>query len=428
VVTVSTGEGSLIADLAPVTGVDLPPIPDDAKARIMAALPTMGYLGNPLDPWGAADPATAYGAAFEAMATSGAYDVLVLVHDFPYRSAPSEVATANDVTFQLLGATRDRPGILPVYVSLTSGEPPPETKAVLDGEGGGAPLLRGAVEAFRAIAAVARWEAWRARRLAGGPWRPGWPALAARRISFGADAPPSVPAPSAAGAPAAGPARRSRTLPELESLALLGSAGLRVVAAERVPDAAGAVAAARRIGGDVAIKLDAAGLAHKSDLGGVILGLGGDEAVRRAATTLLEIGRANDLVVSGLLVEPMVAPGLELIVGLRRDSQFGPVVLVGFGGTLAEVLDDVAIRLAPLDLEAALAMLDDLRGARLLAGVRGARPIDRDAVAAMLVALGRLGAERADLLEVDLNPVIATGDGAIAVDALVVLEDSIDGS
>jgi acyl-CoA synthetase (NDP forming) len=143
VVTVSTGEGSLIADLAPLTGVDLSPIPPTARRQIMAALPTMGYVGNPLDPWGAADPPTAYGAAFEAMAGSGAYDVLVLVHDFPYRSAPAEVATANDVTLQLLAATRDRPEILPVYVSLTSGEPPPETKAVLDGEGGGAPLFRG---------------------------------------------------------------------------------------------------------------------------------------------------------------------------------------------------------------------------------------------------------------------------------------------
>src|SRR5512143_4006326 len=123
VVTVSTGEGSLIADLAPVTGVDLPPIPEAARAQILAALPTMGYVGNPLDPWGAADPSTAYRAAFEAMAGSGAYDVLALVHDFPYRSLPSEVATANEVVVQLLAATRDRPEILPVYVSLTSGEP-----------------------------------------------------------------------------------------------------------------------------------------------------------------------------------------------------------------------------------------------------------------------------------------------------------------
>ena len=84
--TVSTGEASLIADLVPQTGLDLPPIPPAARAAILEALPTMGYVGNPLDPWGAADPATAYGAAFEAMAASGAYDVLVLVHDFPYRS------------------------------------------------------------------------------------------------------------------------------------------------------------------------------------------------------------------------------------------------------------------------------------------------------------------------------------------------------
>ena len=158
VVTVSTGEASLIADLAPRTRVDLPPIPDDARAAILAELPTMGYVGNPLDPWGAADPATAYGACFRALAASGAYDVLVLVHDFPYRSMASEVATANEVTRQLLAATSDRPEILPVYVSLTSGEPPPETQRLLADEGRGAPILRGAVEAFSSIARLAWWE------------------------------------------------------------------------------------------------------------------------------------------------------------------------------------------------------------------------------------------------------------------------------
>lgn len=415
VVTVSTGEGSLIADLAPRSGVDLVPIPAAARRQIMAALPTMGYVGNPLDPWGAADPATAYGAAFEAMAGSGAYDVLVLVHDFPYRSAPSEVATASEVTAQLLAATRDRPSILPVYVSLTSGEPPPETKAQLDRDGGGAPLLRGAVEAFGAIAAVARWERSRDRRLRLGPWRAGWPALAEDRTSFGAD--PGLPADP-------GPAR---TLSELESLRLLASAGIVVTDALPARDAAAAVGAARRIGGDVALKLDAAGLAHKSDLGGVVLGLPGDDAVRAAAQGLLDLGRQSGLTVRGLLVEPMAPPGLELIVGLRRDPQFGPVVLVGLGGTLTEVLDDVAIRLAPLDLAAADGMLDELRGARLLAGVRGRPPVDRPAVAAMLVAIGRLGAERPDVLEVDLNPVIASDRGAIAVDALVVLTGRDDG-
>jgi len=423
VVTVSTGEGSLIADLAPQTGIDLPPIPEPARARILEALPTMGYVGNPLDPWGAADPPTAYGAAFEAMAASGAYDVLVLVHDFPYRSAPSEVATANDVTFQLVAATRDRPGILPVYVSLTSGEPPPETKAVLDTAGGGAPLLRGAIEAFRAIADLARWERRRARRLANGPWRARWPALGNDRTSFGAD-PASLGSGSGSGARAARPAT---SLPERESLELLRAAGIRTTEAVAVTDADGAVIVARGVDGPVALKLDAVGLAHKSDIGGVALGLRGDAAVHDAAEGLLEAGRRRGFALRGLLVEPMATPGLELLLGMRRDPQFGPVVVAGLGGTLTEVLDDVVIRLAPIGAADADAMLDDLRGARLLAGVRGQPPIDRAAVASMIVALGRLGVERADVVEVDLNPVIASERGAVAVDALVVLEGRDDG-
>ena len=415
VVTVSTGEGSLIADLVPRTGVDLPAIPEAARAEILAALPTMGYIGNPLDPWGAADPPTAYGAAFESMAASGAYDVLVLVHDFPYRSAPSEVATANDVTYQLLAATRERPQIMPVYVSLTSGEPPPETKAVLDTSGGGAPLLRGALEAFRAIASVAEWERRRGERLANGPWRADWPALAADRTSFGADLAPL-------GARATAPPRPAAALAERESLDLLRDAGIHVIEAAAAGDPEEAVAAARRFGGPVALKLDVAGLAHKSDLGGVALGLLGGDAVREAALRLLEIGRRCGLAVRGLLVEPMAMPGLELILGVRRDPLFGPVVVAGLGGTLTEVLDDVAIRLAPIGAAEADAMLDDLRGARLLGGVRGRPAVDRAAVVSMIVALGRLAVDRGDVLEVDLNPVIASAAGAVAVDALVVLE------
>ena len=215
-------------------------------------------------------------------------------------------------------------------------------------------------------------------------------------------------------------------LSERESLALVSAAGIPVTEVTVVTDAPTAVAAARRIGRPVALKLDAVGLAHKSEVGGLALGLRGDDAVYGAALTLLETGRRHNLTVRGLLVEPMAAPGVELILGLRRDPQFGPAVLVGLGGVLTEVLDDVAIRLAPLDAAAAGAMLDDLRGARLLGGVRGRPAVDRAAVVAMLVALGRLGMERPDILEVDLNPVIASAGGAIAVDALVVLEGPDD--
>src|SRR4051812_1926505 len=157
-VTVSTGEASLIADLVPRTRIDLPPIPAATAAAISSALPTMSYLGNPLDPWGAADAPIAYAAAFDALATSGAYDVLAIVHDFPYRSLPSEIEVAAEVSRALIGATREGTETLPVYVSLTSGEPPPETVALLAAEGGGLPILRGAVEAFTAIATLGRWE------------------------------------------------------------------------------------------------------------------------------------------------------------------------------------------------------------------------------------------------------------------------------
>ena len=413
VVTVSTGEASLIADQAPQTGVDLPPIPESARDAILAALPTMGYIGNPLDPWGADEPGVAYGAVFESMAASGAYDVLAIVHDFPYRSLPSEVETANEVAVELLKATADRPAILPVYISLTSGEPPPETKALLDTTGGGAPLLRGGLEAFSAIAKTARWSARRDSRRAVGPWRPGWPALAADRTSYGADV---MPIPPEAGV--------ARALSERESLRFLAEAGIAVTTARSAADAAGAVLAARDLGGPVALKLEADSVSHKSDVGGVALGLLGDDAVREAAQTMLDGANRAGFDVRGLLVQPMAAPGVELILGLRRDPLFGPAVLLGLGGILAETLDDVAIRLAPVTPRAAMSMLDDLRGRAIIDGVRGQPGIDRSAVAEMLVALGRLGLERPDVLEVDLNPVIATTSGALAVDALVVLEEA----
>ncbi len=144
--------------------------------------------------------------------------------------------------------------------------------------------------------------------------------------------------------------------------------------------------------------------------------------IRQAATALLDAGRRHGLDSRGLVVQPMADPGLELIVGMHRDPLFGPAVMVGLGGVFAEVLDDVAIRLAPLRHDDARDMLDDLRGRRLLDGMRGRSAVDRDAVAELLVALGDLAVRRPDIIEVDMNPVIATPSSALAVDALVVVE------
>ena len=412
VVTVSTGEASLIADLAPRTGIDLPDVPAATRERLLGDLPTLGYIGNPLDPWGATEPAAAYAAAFGAFAESGAYDVLAIVHDFPYRSLPSEIETASEVTDQLLRATEDRPELLPVYISLTSGEPPGETKAQLDAAGG-VPILRGALEAFTAIAAVARWEArCDVRREAGRPRRAAWTALAADRTAWGSEPPAAITV-----------APTATALSERESLSLLAAAGIPVTALREATDAQAAAAAAREFGGPVALKLDAVGLAHKSDAGAVRLGLGDDAAVAAAADQLLALGRRlapTGLMVRGLLVQPMASPGLELIVGLIRDRDFGPLVVVGLGGVLAEVLDDVVLRLAPVTPEEADGMLDDLRGTRLLDGVRGRPAADRAAIGAIIVAVARLGIERPDIVAIDVNPVISGPSGTIAVDALVV--------
>ncbi len=423
IVTVSTGEASLIADLAERVGTNLPAVPEAARAAILRDLPTLGYIGNPIDPWGALDERVAYPAVLEAFAASGGYDVVAIVHDFPYRSLPSEVAVAEGVTQALIDATAARPEVLPVYISLTSGEPTPEILALLVAAGG-IPCLRGTTEALAAIAGRTAWEAARDDRLVHGPRRPGWPELARDRTPLGHD--PAFEADDAAAAPpelaTSHPDRPAPgILPELESLALLAAAGLPVVAARAVVDPDGAVAAATEMGYPVVLKLDARDLAHKTEIGGVRLDLGTPDEVRAAAGELLALGRTRPIGLRGLLVEPQVGPGLELIVGLRHDPQFGPVVLVGLGGTLAEALDDVALELAPLGARTAEAMLDRLRGAAILADWRGRPAVDRAAIVGLIVALGDLAWERADLREVDLNPVIAGELGAIAVDALVVL-------
>jgi acyl-CoA synthetase (NDP forming) len=418
VVTVSTGEASLIADLVPRTGVDLPPVPDVARAALLERLPTMGYIGNPLDPWGADDPEPAYRAAFEVLADSGAYDVLVLVHDSPYRELPSEVQTAETVVRPLIDATRDRPELLPVYVSLTSGEISAAMQATLDAAGG-IPLLRGAVEAFAAIARRAWWERRHAERRGGDPVRPAWPGMAADRTTW-ADDPGLDPVARSSAAVEL----RPRAVSERESLAVLGAAGVPVTRCEAAADAASAVAAWERLGGgSVAVKLDADGVAHKSDIDAVRVGLVDADAVRRATEAVLEAGLAAGATVRGVLVQPMAPPGVELIVGARRDAVFGPAVLVGLGGILAEVLDDVAVALAPITPDRARQLIDRLHGAAILHGVRGRPGVDLDTVARLVVALGELLVAREDVLEVDLNPVIASPGAVVAVDALVVIAD-----
>lgn len=213
------------------------------------------------------------------------------------------------------------------------------------------------------------------------------------------------------------------TLSEAQSKTLLAGAGLPVPAFRAAASADAAAAAAAQLGYPVAMKVLSAALPHKSDVGGVFLGLG-DEAALRAAYDQLyaNIARhAPGVTPEGVLIEPMARMGVELIVGARNDPQWGPVVLVGLGGVQAELLKD--LRLLPADCSEAevIAALEGLKGAALLQGFRGAPPCDLPAIARAVCALGAFAAARPQLAEVEINPLFAypEGEGVCAVDALI---------
>ena len=211
----------------------------------------------------------------------------------------------------------------------------------------------------------------------------------------------------------------TRTLSEPESKALLAMYGVPCVAERLVDDPDGAVDAARALGLPVVAKLAGAAIAHKTERGLVRLDLGTAEQVATATSELLAAAEPGDGDVK-VLVTPMVRGVRELIAGVHRDPQFGPCVMVGIGGVLAEATADVAFRLVPIESVDAHEMLDQLIGQALLGPVRGEAAVDRDAVAAVLVALSHVAEDRADVVSVDVNPLLIDRSGApVAVDALV---------
>jgi acyl-CoA synthetase (NDP forming) len=185
-----------------------------------------------------------------------------------------------------------------------------------------------------------------------------------------------------------------------------------------------AVALAGRIGWPVVAKLVSPDILHKTEAGGVISGLASAAALRDAHRSILERARAHDsgARVDGVLVQQMLPPGQEVIVGATTDPGFGKLVAFGLGGVLVEVLRDVVFRLAPLEPAAALAMLDEVSGAAVLRGVRGARGVDREALARLVSRVSQLVDDFPEIRELDLNPVIAGPEGAVAVDLRVLLD------
>ena len=215
-------------------------------------------------------------------------------------------------------------------------------------------------------------------------------------------------------------------LTEVESKQLLHDAGIRVTQARLAASADDAVAAAEAIGYPAVLKVVSGDIAHKSDVGGVELNLDDGEAVRAAFDRIMAAVKvaAPDAAVDGVSVQQMADPGTEVIIGSTTDPQFGPVLAFGLGGIMVEVLKDVAFRIVPLEPRDARQIVREIKGFPILEGIRGRPGSDIDALEAMILQVSAFAEQHPEVAELDLNPVFAYPDGAIAVDARVVLAEA----
>lgn len=389
VVSHSGGISSLTADMFGQAGLDLPPLSDRAQDGINDILKGFGWAANPSDVTGFAN-SDDFPAIMSFMAEDEDVGTLVVAS-----------AGADPQATQVI-AQRDASG-MPVAFLWTGTR----------GAQSGLPMLRQAgIPVFYVpdkLAAGVRYlndyHDWREQRLARG---------------FG-----SAGEMTSEQAEAARALGRGGALSEYDSKGLIRAFGVSTTQEEVAADAEAAVVAAERIGYPVALKVNSADILHKTEAGAIRLGLGDADAVRRAFREVTANATAYDANarVDGALVQEMVSGGVETIVGVSYDAQLGPVLLFGTGGVMVEVYNDVALRLCPITRADALDMIDEVKGAQLLRGFRGAPAADVDALADVLVSVSQMAAQlEGSLGELDINPlmVLPAGEGVKAADALVV--------
>jgi acetyl-CoA synthetase (ADP-forming) len=212
--------------------------------------------------------------------------------------------------------------------------------------------------------------------------------------------------------------RGAKNLSENASKQVLAACGIPVTREFAVKSMEAAVEQAEIIGYPVVLKASGEQVLHKTESGWVALDLKDREQVKRAYR---ELQSSSDAAVKEILVQQMVKGNRELMVGLKRDPQFGPCVLFGIGGVLTEILDDISIRVAPLERTDAMEMMEDIRAKKILDPFRGNPPVDREALADILLAVGRIGLAHTDIAEIDINPLKLSNGKPIAVDALIIL-------
>ena len=392
VVTNGGGLGIVATDAARDAGLAVEPLEAAVRERLAAALPPTAGLANPVDLVGDADAAR-YSHALHAIGGAAADAALVML--------TAQAATdALGVARAVIVATRS--WSIPVAGAFVGGaRVAPGVRAL---EEAGIPCYPFPEPAVRTLAGMARlWER-RGRRAE--------PARPAVRCDAAAAA---VAGLRASGLPMLG-------MSELEPV--LTSYGIPVLASLTAETAEEAASAAERVGFPVALKLRSPDISHKTDAGGVHLGLQAPSEVAAATTAMLARVRAArpEARIDGVLVQPMAPKGKELLLGMIRDPQFGPMVVVGFGGIYVEVLKDTAARLCPLERCEALDMLDELRMAPLLDGARGEPPVNKNLLAEAICRFAQLAVDATDVAELEVNPLVAGPDGVVAVDARARME------
>ncbi|TQS30371.1 acetate--CoA ligase family protein [Microbispora sp. KK1-11] len=397
VVTPSGGASEIIADRAEDEGLELPAFAPETVARLREIVPAFGTVQNPLDVTGyVLIDRTLLGRALEAVTADPGVDAVMLLSDLP-RVAPPDPAPV----YAMFSASAKRMAEAPMPVVVVSNVLTDVTEFGRDVQReAGFPYVAGGIEhGLHAIGAAVRWS--RAHR-------------AAVEAVNGA-----VPAEAAAGAPAV--ETGTGVWAEHRAAALLPSAGIPVVPGELVYDEESAVAAAVGFGYPVVLKAAAEGLGHKSDIGGVRLGLSGARDVERAyrevvaaAAAVPGAGRV------GALVQPQRGSGVELLAGVVRDPAWGLTLAVGLGGIWVEALRDTALRVLPVDAAEVRRALDELRGTALLRGARGTEPADLDAVAEVVARVAAFAESLGDDLEsLEINPLLVRGSHVEALDALI---------
>jgi acyl-CoA synthetase (NDP forming) len=404
---ISEGGGPITVASESLTerGLVLAPLSDATQTKIRAILPRSTTISNPVDIAVLTDPTTRnYALCARAMLEDEGIAALLFVGWFgAYGRRSAKVAEEeNRVATELCAWMRElgKPIVVQSHYATVN------TAALDLLRAGGVPVHQDFDVAIDCLVAAADH------------------GQAVRRLGTTEPAPVATPRAEAAQLLSACRGRPHRALLEHESKALLACHGIPVPPQVLVTRP-GELAAAPFDGRPVAMKIVSPDILHKTEAGGVRLGVQGEVGMRAAMEAILASARAYkpDADIRGVLVSPMAAPGVEIIVGVTQDPQFGPVILFGLGGVFVEVLEDVVFRALPITRADALEMLAEIRAHAVLDGVRGGPAVDKDALVQLLLSVSALCQAHPQIAELDLNPVIAHARGHTIVDARILLQD-----